>query len=70
MNTLLRRLRLIARLLVDWDIFKHALDEMARDPLVMRRLQNALAADPVLAACASTLRTLWVPIERDIKELR
>ena len=68
--TWLRRLRAAARLLVDWDLFKHAFDDMMRDDGVRRRLEIVLASEPILAAHAAALKALWAPVEADLKELR
>ncbi len=70
MTTWWRRLRIVAQLLVDWGIFRTALDDMLRDRELRRRLDAVLAADPVLAANAAMLRALWAPIERGFRELR
>jgi hypothetical protein len=60
----------VTRLLVDWDAFKRALDEMIKDEALRRKLEAAIGSDPALAAGAAMLRSLWTPVERDIKELR
>lgn len=70
MTSWLRRLRAAARLVVDWDIFKHAFDDMVRDPALARRIETILASEPLLAAYVTTLKALWTPIEHDMKELR
>ncbi|NUQ69713.1 MAG: hypothetical protein HUU17_02705 [Chthonomonadales bacterium] len=66
----LRRLRTVTRLLVDWDIFKHAFDDAMGDEGVRRRLEAVCVSDPLLAAHAAMLRALWAPVERDLRELR
>jgi len=66
----LRRLRAVTRLLVDWDAFKRALDEMMKDEALRRKLETAIVSDAALAAGAAMLKALWMPVERDIKELR
>ncbi len=66
----IRRLRAVARLLVDWDVFKHAFDDMARDEGVRRRIEIVLASEPLLGAHFTVLKALWAPVEADLKELR
>jgi len=70
MMAMLRRLRVVARLLVDWDAFKRALDDMTKDEALRRKLETAIGSDAALAAGAAMLKSLWTPIERDMKELR
>lgn len=65
-----RRLRAVTKLLVDWDVFKHALDDMLQDEGVRRRLEVVLASEPLLGAHAAALKALWAPIEADLRELR
>ncbi len=66
----MRRLRAASRLIVDWDVFKHAFDEMMQDEGFRRRLEAVLATEPILTAYATTLKALWAPVERDLRELR
>jgi hypothetical protein len=66
----IRRLRAAARLLVDWDVFKHAFDDMVRDEGVRRRIEIVLASEPLLGAHFTVLKALWAPVEADLKELR
>lgn len=66
----IRRLRAAARLLVDWDVFKHAFDDMMQDRLVRQRLEMVLASEPVIGAHFTVLKALWAPIERDLRELK
>ena len=66
----MRKLRAAARLLVDWDVFKHALDDTLRDEGVRRRIEVILASEPVLAAHVAVLKALWAPVEADLRELR
>ncbi|NLH99269.1 MAG: hypothetical protein GX446_07225 [Chthonomonadales bacterium] len=68
--TWMRRLRAAARLLVDWDVFKHALDDALGDECVRRRVEVILASEPLLAAHVAALKALWTPVEADLKELR
>ncbi len=65
-----RRLRAAARLLVDWDVFKHAFDDLLKDEGVRRRIEVVLASEPLLGAHFAALKALWAPIEADLKELR
>lgn len=65
-----RRLRAAARLAASWHIFKVALDDALADPVVRRRIETVLTGDPVLAAHFAILKALWMPVERDLKELR
>jgi hypothetical protein len=66
----LRRLRAAAKLLADWDVFKHAFDDTMRDEAVRRRVEVILASEPLLGAHVSVLKALWAPIETDLRELR
>ncbi|MBM3496769.1 MAG: hypothetical protein FJX72_20975 [Armatimonadetes bacterium] len=66
----IRRLRAAARLLVDWDVFKHAFDDAMGDEGVRRRLEVVLASEPLLGAHMTVLKALWAPVEADLRELR
>ena len=70
MTRLLRRLGILARLMVDWDLFKRAFDAAASDPALRARADAILRLDPALAGQFELLRALWSPVEADLKALR
>ena len=70
MAQILRKLGLLARLMIDWDLFKRALDAAAADPACRARAEAAMRLDPALAAQVDTLKALWAPVEADLRALR
>lgn len=66
----MRKLRAVARLLIDWEVFKHAFDDTMSDEGVRRRVEIVLASEPLLAAHIAVLKALWAPVEADLRELR
>ncbi|MCX6360212.1 MAG: hypothetical protein NT029_10410 [Armatimonadetes bacterium] len=70
MRSILRKLGLVARLMIDWDLFKRALDAAVADPVLRARGEAAMQMDPALAAQVQTLKALWAPVEADLRALR